>query len=79
MHEVSFAVMDRFDQTRGWLQSAPLLNRKKVPDHQLTVNAGPIGCANAPLIILIEWVFASAITCFEFLFVFSTMAAPQPI
>merc|ERR1712137_760139 len=29
--------MDRFNQTRGWLQSSPLLNRKKIEDHQLSV------------------------------------------
>jgi len=36
-NKVSFAVMDRFDQTRGWLQTAPLLGRKKVGDQVLSV------------------------------------------
>mmetsp|Transcript_90961 Transcript_90961/g.164255 ORF Transcript_90961/g.164255 Transcript_90961/m.164255 type:complete len:667 (-) Transcript_90961:112-2112(-) len=36
-NKVSFAVMDRFNQTRGWLQSAPTLAGKKVEDHQLAV------------------------------------------
>eukprot|EP00933_Yihiella_yeosuensis_P037760 TRINITY_DN31756_c0_g1_i1.p1 TRINITY_DN31756_c0_g1~~TRINITY_DN31756_c0_g1_i1.p1 ORF type:complete len:518 (+),score=127.32 TRINITY_DN31756_c0_g1_i1:129-1682(+) len=36
-NKVSFAVMDRFDQTRTWLQTAPVLSGKKVKDHQLAV------------------------------------------
>eukprot|EP00913_Durusdinium_trenchii_P020645 g19388.t2 len=36
-NKVSFAVMDRFNQTRGWLQSAPLLKGRKVSEHILAV------------------------------------------
>lgn len=36
-NKVSFAVMDRFNQTRGWLQTAPLLKGRKVSDHVLAV------------------------------------------
>eukprot|EP00931_Biecheleriopsis_adriatica_P016020 TRINITY_DN1195_c0_g1_i1.p1 TRINITY_DN1195_c0_g1~~TRINITY_DN1195_c0_g1_i1.p1 ORF type:complete len:755 (+),score=209.22 TRINITY_DN1195_c0_g1_i1:53-2317(+) len=36
-NKVSFAVMDRFNQTRGWLQSASVLSGKKVSDHALNV------------------------------------------
>eukprot|EP00438_Fugacium_kawagutii_P029000 Skav204714 [mRNA] locus=scaffold1549:85841:88039:+ [translate_table: standard] len=36
-NKVSFAVMDRFNQTRGWLQTAPLLKGRKVSDHVLSV------------------------------------------
>ncbi|OLP89564.1 Suppressor of glycerol defect protein 1 [Symbiodinium microadriaticum] len=36
-NKVSFAVMDRFKQTQGWLQTAPLLAGKKVEEHALAV------------------------------------------
>ncbi|CAE7611440.1 sgd1 [Symbiodinium natans] len=36
-NKVSFSVMDRFKQTQGWLQTAPLLAGRKVEDHALSV------------------------------------------
>ena len=36
-NKVSFAVMDRFNQTRGWLQSAALLQGRKVSEQVLAV------------------------------------------
>eukprot|EP00930_Biecheleria_cincta_P084386 TRINITY_DN73871_c0_g1_i1.p1 TRINITY_DN73871_c0_g1~~TRINITY_DN73871_c0_g1_i1.p1 ORF type:complete len:491 (-),score=98.01 TRINITY_DN73871_c0_g1_i1:344-1777(-) len=39
-NKVSFTVMDRFNQTRGWLQTAPALSGKKVSDHMLAVPFG---------------------------------------
>merc|ERR1712241_226519 len=36
-NKVSFAVMDRFDAIRTWLQTATMLGGKKVQDHQLAV------------------------------------------
>lgn len=36
-NKVSFAVMDRFEQTRGWLTTTNLLGKKKIADYQLAV------------------------------------------
>lgn len=36
-NKVSFSVMDRFKQTQGWLQTAPMLAGKKVEEHALAV------------------------------------------